>query len=198
VVDFIDIAAASLEDLESPVHEADDALSSLPFTPREVVGHGIVAIADAHNLEHGKNRAYAAVESCVQAVQFFERQQLKQLRSASGLKSPGGIDIAVYLPLVVLQGRLFALNVTSSGQEVIREVPSAAVHFRAGSAPGILVPIVTTSILGQFAELARTSWIQIGQTVAQPGAAPGETESMLRLLIEMRGWSNEDRPSEGA
>jgi hypothetical protein len=196
VVDFIDLVAAS-SDPESSVSEVDDLLSLLPFTPKATIGHGIVAIADAANREQGKNRAYGAVEKCVRAVEFLERKQIRRLRRqpVSVLRSVPHLELSVYLPLVVLEGRLFTFSVTNTGQELIQQIPSGAVHFRGGGAgSGMIVPVVTTEALHEFAHLAYTSWVSIAALAASRGAVPGETESILRLLAAMIGRDDAGEP----
>jgi hypothetical protein len=120
LVDYIDLVAESAE-AGSLADEADDLLGVLPFTPRDLIGHGIAAIANVHN-DQVKNRAYAAVETCAKAVHFFERQQAKHLRDPAGSSTSGSpLTVAVYMPLVVLDGQLFTLSITSEGQELLRK-----------------------------------------------------------------------------
>lgn len=197
LVDFIDLVGQSAES-GSLADEVDDLLGVLPFTPRDQIGHGIAAISDTQNSDNGKNRAYAAVESCVKAVQFFERQQVKELRDRP---TSGGLPltVAIYLPLVVLDGQLFTFSITGEGQELMRKVPMAAVHFRGGgSGSGIIVPIVTADALPEFSERARRVWSRIGEFATTPGAVPGEGASMVKLLVNlMRGqdsWGADGTP----
>jgi hypothetical protein len=187
IVDYIDLIASS-SDPDAAVHNVDDLLSLLPFTPKHRIGHGIVALADTARREQVKDRAYEAVEKTVRAVEFFERRQMRRLRQQSpeAVNSSSKLELAVYLPLVVLVGRLFTFGVSGSGQERLEQVTSGAVHFRGGGAgSGMIVPVVTTEALLEFAQLAHSSWLGIGAFTTSPGAVLGETETMLRLLRAM-------------
>jgi len=178
--------------------EVASLLDSLPFTPPGRIGHGIAALSDAPNRDQGKNRAYAAVEGCVQAVEFFERKQVEYMRSpAYRSGSHLSLAVSIHMPLVVLEGQLFTVEVDTSGHQVFQPVSSAAVYFRgAGRHQGIVVPVVTTPDLQEFAESSLMSWLQIGEFAASAGALPGEEKSMLRLTLEQRGLSGPEDPED--
>lgn len=199
LVDLVDIVAQRGGVVGTPVDEADDLLHELPLTPPDLRGHGLAAVADAPHLEQGKNKAFKAVESCVRAVQFFERRQRKQFERKAVGTTPGSspLTVSVYLPLVVLEGQLFTMNVDGEGRDILREVSSAAVHISAGgTTSGITVPIVTTAALQQFASQARDLWSKIAAYATTDGGVPNEKGSVVALLgCMLRGdnsWGSVD------
>jgi hypothetical protein len=178
LVDVLD--GLTSEPCPEAVESADAAMCELPLIPEEFTGHGIAAIADKPNAEPGKNRAYAAVESCVKAVHYFEHEQEQWLYSPATFDQP--LSVTIFLPLVVLDGQLFTASITPDGSDVIRQVPAASVHFRAGRRAGITVPIVTVDALQDFATRAKDVWRRIGTGVTDPDATD-EHKSLLHLIV---------------
>lgn len=183
LVDALDACAHHAEGV-GEIGEVDDLLGELPFTPMNMVGHGIAAVADGEKAQQGKNRAYSAVESCIAAVGFYEENLLRRFSELSA-ETARNHPLVLYLPVVVLDGDLFVCSVAADGTEILRQVSSGAVHIRPPTgAAGLTVPVVTVEALADFARHANDSWRRIGEFVLS-NPNPYDDQTVGNYLLEI-------------